>query len=432
MGRVTPIPEEWRMRPEERNRTTTKRSVASDWPTLDPDALYGLPGYIVETVEPHTEADPVAVLGNTLVAFGNAIGRGAFFKVSADTHHLNLNMILVGETSKGRKGMSWGHPGQLMRAVDSLWVEDRVQNGLSSGEGLIYAVRDRVVGENKDGEPVTVDPGVEDKRLLVMEGEFASVLKMMTREGNVLSPVVRQAWDGGKLNTLTKNSPLKATSAHISVIGHVTNGELLRHFTETEAGNGFGNRFLFVMVRRSKKLPFGGDWHKVDVAPLVKRLGEALEFGKGVGEVRWGEAAREPWVTVYGPLSEGKPGLFGSVVSRAEAQVVRLAAIYAVMDLSRTLEVPHLKAALALWQYAEDSARYIFGDATGDPVADRIMAALQDTEEGMTRNEIRDLFSRHKSAGEIGQALALLEKLGRIRSEPQSTRGRPVERWYAK
>lgn len=374
----------------------------------------------------------MAVLVNTVVAFGNALGRGAFFKVGADTHHLNLNAVLVGATSKGRKGMSWGYPQQLMHAVNSFWVEDRVQNGLSSGEGLIYAVRDRVVGENKDGEPITVDPGVDDKRLLVMEGEFASVLKMMTREGNVLSPVIRQAWDGGKLNTLTKNSPLRATDAHISVIGHVTKGELLRHFTETEAANGFGNRFLFIMVRRSKELPFGGNWHEVDVAPLVKRLRDALEFGKEGGEVRWGETARGPWAAVYGPLSEGKPGLFGSVVSRVEAQVVRLASIYAVMDLSPTIEMPHLKAALALWQYAEDSARHIFGDATGNPVADRIMVALEDDDAGMTRNEIRNLFSRHKSAEEIGQALVLLEKLGRIRRESQGTGGRPVERWYAK
>jgi len=72
------------------------------WPILADEALCGLPGAIVEAIEPHTEADPVAVLSSLLAAFGNAIGRGAFFRVGADLHHLKLNVALVGDTSKGR------------------------------------------------------------------------------------------------------------------------------------------------------------------------------------------------------------------------------------------------------------------------------------------------------------------------------------------
>ena len=68
------------------------------------------------------------------------------------------------------------------------------------------------------------------------------------------------------------------TDAHVSIVGHITKAELLRHLTETEAANGFANRFLWLMVRRSKKLPFGGEWYKVETASLVKRLDEALEF----------------------------------------------------------------------------------------------------------------------------------------------------------
>jgi hypothetical protein len=49
--------------------------------------------------------------------------------------------------------------------------------GLSSAEGLICEVRDEA-----------------DKRLMVMQGEFAAVLRIMSREGNNLSPVLRSAW----------------------------------------------------------------------------------------------------------------------------------------------------------------------------------------------------------------------------------------------
>lgn len=405
----------------------------SPWPVLADEALYGLPGEVVGAIYPHTEADRVALLGNLLAAFGSAIGRGAFFRVGADRHYLKLFIGLVGETSKGRKGTSWGYVRELMRAADGEWSEERVQNGLSSGEGLIYAVRDRVEGENKKGETVTLDSGVEDKRLLVLEPELAGVLKVMSREGNTLSPIVRQAWDDGTLQTLTKNNPMKSTNAHVSLMGHITSTELRRHLTETEAANGFANRFVLLLVRRSKELPFGGEWSKVDVSPLVRRLESALEFGRAPVEVVWAEDAREPWREVYGPLSEGKPGLFGAVVGRAEAQVMRLAAIYAVMDESHEIGRAHLLAALALWEYAEASARYIFGDATGDPVADQIAEALKAAGgDGMTRTDISGLFGRNKSADQIGQALGMLLSIGRARRETEETKGRPSERWFAK
>src|SRR5829696_5211712 len=238
-----------------------------------------------------------------------------------------------------------------MHAADERWIEERVLHGLSSGEGLIYAIRDRVEGQNKKGEPLVLDEGVEDKRLLVLEAELAGVLKVMSREGNTLSPIIRQAWDDGTLQTLTKNSPMKATETHVSMIGHITRAELLRYLTETEAANGFANRFIWLMVKRSKELPFGGEWNRVDAAPLLRRLSSALEFGSAPVLVTWGDSAREIWRKVYGPLSEGKLGLLGAVIGRAEAQVMRLAALYAVLDLSDDIEREHLMAALALWDY---------------------------------------------------------------------------------
>jgi hypothetical protein len=104
------------------------------WPELDDAALYGLPGEIVGAVEPHTEADPVALLGSLLCAFSNAIGRGAHFRVGSDTHHLNLFTALVGESSKSRKGMSWNIVENLMGAVDEGWATDRVASGLATGK----------------------------------------------------------------------------------------------------------------------------------------------------------------------------------------------------------------------------------------------------------------------------------------------------------
>jgi len=408
--------------------------VEHRWPTLEEEAYCGLPGEIVRAIEPHTEADPVAVLMNLLCAYGNAIGRGAHMRVEGDIHNLKLYTGLVGETSKGRKGTSWSRVRELMRSAEAEWSENRVLTGLSSGEGLIYHVRDRVEGENKNGETVILDPGVKDKRLLIVEPELARVLKVMCREGNTLSADIRQAWDGDRLQSLTKNNPMQATGAHVSIIGHITKAELLRHLTETETANGFANRFIWLMVRRSKELPFGGEWHKVDSAPLIKRLTSAIEFGKLPTEIGWTEDAREIWREVYGTLSEGKPGLFGAVVGHSEAQVLRLGALYATINESQSIEAEHLEAALAVWDYAEESACYIFGDATGDVVADQILEALRAAlPDGMSRTEISHLFRRHQSAQRIGQALTLLAKTGRAYCKRvKDTGGRPSERWFAK
>jgi hypothetical protein len=134
---------------------------------------------------------------------------------------------------------------------------------------------------------------------------------------------------------------------------------------------------------------------------------------------------------VYPDLSSGKPGLLGAVISRAEAQVMRLACLYAVMDKSNTITTKHLLAAIALWDYCEASARYIWGDATGDPVADRILGGVRHTDGGLSRTEISGLFLRHVSSSRIDLALVSLEALNLIQRIKQETGGRPVERWTA-
>ena len=414
--------------------------VTPAWPRLAPEALHGLVGEFVTAIEPHTEADPAAILIQFLVLFGNVIGRKAHFTVGADKHCLNLFAVVVGETSKGRKGQSFGQSKRLFQEIDQTWAETRIESGLSSGEGLIWAVRDpiekldrvRQAGQPLHYETVLADPGEKDKRLVVVEAEFASTLRVLARDGNILSAIIRTAWDSGSLSALTKNSPARATGAHVSIIGHVTRQELLRYLTSTEAGNGFGNRFLWVCVRRSKCLPEGGSPDVVALAALGQDLREAVEFGQAAGEMRRDQQAREVWEEVYKELSDGKPGLLGSMIARAEAQTMRLACIYALLDRSSTVGPKHLEAALALWDYCEASARYIFGHALGNPMADEILRALKAAPEGMSRTEIRDLFKRNRRSEEVGRALGLLAEQHLAESRMEETGGRPVERWFAK
>ena len=269
-------------------------------------------------------------------------------------------------------------------------------------------------------------------RPIIFESEFASPLRVMNRDGNTLSAVIRNAWDTGDLASLTKNSPAKATGAHISIIGHVTKHELLRELNRTETANGFANRFLWFCARRSKVLPEGGSLTDDALLPLVARLSQAVHAAQDVGQMHRDEDARALWRDVYPDLSEGKPGLLGAVTARAEAQVMRVACIYALLDESLVIGQPHLEAALEIWRYAEDSARFIFGEALGDPVADDILRALRTAgSAGMTRTEIRDLFGRNRRSQDVGRALSALADQGKARQEAEPTAGRTAERWYA-
>jgi hypothetical protein len=253
----------------------------------------------------------------------------------------------------------------------------------------------------------------------------------MDRDSNTLSPVLREAWDSGNLAVLTKTSPAHATDAHISVIAHITRDELRRYLTTTETGNGFANRFLFVYSRRSKLLADGGQLDDAVLGPLAERLKTTIVSAREVEELKRDSAARKLWHAVYPDLSEGKRGLLGAVIARAEAQVMRLASIYALLDSSSVICETHLRAALAVWYYCEASARHVFGESLGDPVADELLRVLRASPAGLDRTEIRDLFARNRSAQQIGHALGLLLEHGLARCESRATGGRPAERWYA-
>lgn len=418
-------------------QSTTERHTAPpaepSWPVLADEALHGLAGEVVAAIDPHTEADKVAVLAQFLTFFGCVVGREPHFLVEWTRHPAKLFMVLVGETSKARKGTSLS---SLMRIVEAADPSIRRLSGLSSGEGLIWQVRDPIYELKQDRktkavEQVLVDGGEEDKRLLIQEPEFAQALKLMAREGNILSPIIRQAFDDEILSPLTKHNRITATGSHIAIIGHITKAELLRHISETEMANGFCNRFIFLVVRRSKCLPNPKGLSLEQVEGLAKKLRKRIEQAHTTaarGPLTREEDAETSWAEVYPSLSDGTPGLTGAILGRGECHVMRLALTYALLDGATQIKTPHLKAAIALWDYAEASAQYIFGDATGDAVADRIVSALR-TQGAMSETDISGLFGGNKKASQIHQALHMLNRVGMIVSEVVKTDGRQKTVW---
>lgn len=402
-----------------------------EWPAPpDPAIYHGLAGEIVNVISPYSEADDVALLANLLAGFGNVIGRGPHFIAGADKHFTNLFAALIGDTAKGRKGMSWTWIRALLEIIDETWAREKTPAGLSSGEGLIWNVRDKIERKTKEDGWETVDEGIDDKRLLVIEAEFASALKAMSRQGNTLSPILRRAWETGDLQALTKNSPAKATGAHISIIGHITREELLQCLTDTDRASGFANRFIWLYVSRSKYLPDGAALPVQELNRLAARLNDTVQFARGTGEIKRDIQAAALWRQVYSALSEGKPGLFGAVIARSEAQVMRLACLYALFDTSVVVQREHIKAALALWEYSENSCRYIFGASTKNATEAEILDALEQGH--MTQNAIYELFDGNVRSEVYKAALTNLERQGQIRYEkkpPEGGKGRPAITW---
>jgi hypothetical protein len=400
---------------------------------MDAAAFHGIAGELVRMIAPDTESDPAALLLQVLVAFGVLVGRGPHYKVEGDEHHAVLYVVLVGATAKARKGTSWSRVRDVYAGIPGSMP---LVSGLSTGEGLIERIRDP--GErrkrDKDGkDTVETIPGVEDKRLLVIEPEFARVLRVAQRENNTLSATLRQLWDWGSASTLTRHDPISTTGGHVALVGHITVEELRAELTATDTANGFANRFLYIAVKRSQLLPFGGAaTDPAQINAFATRLAERAKTARTQSRVGMTQAARGAWIAVYPELSTGSRGLHGAVTARAEAQVCRLALIYALLDGSAEIEPPHLLAALAVWKYCDATTRQVWGSSLGDRIADEIMRALRQAgDTGLTRTEINNIFKRNVPGERIGAALDLLRRRRLAARETVSSTdsGRPPEVW---
>lgn len=364
-------------------------SYGSSKPLSLPDsALYGPAGEIIRRILPCTEADPAALYAQLLVGLGNLIGPSPYFVADGSKHRANLFAVICGRTAKARKGTSWAQVKNVLEAVDSIWLSMRVKSGIVSGEGITQ-----------------VFAGDEDKRLLLQEGEFAQVLQVMRREGNTVSVLLRQAWDGQRIAVMRSKNAVEVDGAHISLIGHITLPELRRLLASVEMSNGLANRCLWIHADRSKFLPEGGS--RPDTSRLIEQLSAAVQAAATRGEVRRDDEARTRWSEIYATLSEPPPGRMGEILSRAEAQVMRIALLLALLDAAPSIGKRHLEAALAFWRYCEASAAHIFAGTFANPMALKIWEALG--KGPLTMTQVHALFAKNASKAEIEAALTELD-----------------------
>lgn len=391
-------------------------------PELGEAARQGPLGEWLAHVDRYTEAHPAALLIQALAGFGCLYGTRSWMTVGATRHHPRFNPLVVGPTSRGGKGDSLAEVMGLLERVNPMWVRTQVTEGLSSGEGLISRLA--------DPDPAGPDADkVVDKRLMLTETEFARVLAQGRRDGNTVSAVIRQAWDGfGDLSVLTRHDPLRAARTHVVVVAHITPQEAKAKTSDVDAANGFLNRFLWVWSQRTKliALPPERDatWES-GAREVATQLAKACDVARG--EVSFHPEAKGLWASIYEQLdAEQADGVAGLLVARAAPHICRVALCYALAERCPAIHTRHVEAAAAVWAYSRATIDYIWADdliLSRD--AERLFKAIADRKDaGLSASHQSALFGRHKTADEMDQLRAELLAKGFIVAAREKTKGR--------
>ena len=167
-------------------------------PELSPEAYHGILQGICDEATRHSEASPVAIAANTISTFSAMIGRSAHQYIGDGICHARPFQLVIGNTAKARKGTAEEAPRRIFNEVERILEQDlgsyctrlkRHAGGLSTGEGLGWSIHDDVV--NDAGE--VIEKGTDDKRLYVVEAEFAGAMAVASRDKNTLSATLRTA-----------------------------------------------------------------------------------------------------------------------------------------------------------------------------------------------------------------------------------------------
>ena len=381
--------------------------VEQPGPSWDDDIMYGIAGEIIRKASEYCEAHPAGMYLDLLVAFGNIVGRGPYFNINSTRHYTNEFMARVGLTAESRKGTGRDVIDELLRMVDADWYRGRIMSGFGSSEAIINELRDPMEQRVRDRKSATgfqliVAPGVADKRLCIREGELASVFQLAGKKESRADIVLRDGWDGQPLRNLVKGKSRDGLSnsavcmePHLSISGDTTRAELVAKMPSGAADNGFGNRFLYCYVYRTKKCPNGGP--QLNWSDVVLKLYERIQWAKELTYVPLTKSASKLWARMYVALDEPGnklPGLAGAMTARSAAHIRRLALIYALLDEYDVVENRHLHAAKRMWDYCQESAKFIFTGTTADQ--DRIIDFVRRNREVTVTQIVQELFQKHK------------------------------------
>ena len=254
------------------------------------------------------------------------------------------------------------------------------------------------------------------------------------RDSEPLLCYVRQFYDGiDEVVTSLAKDPTKVTGAHIQIVGHCSPEELNLHLTDNDKTNGTANRFLFIWGVCGPLLKLPSQLYKLLAGMLandVEELKGTIRFASEVDEVARGPEAQACWDVLYPRLRRTPPGRLGVFFRRAPTFVARIAALFALGDRKREVELVHLDAAVAIWEHSARTLRYLF-KADRDPDSEKLVEALEAAPNGLTKSQIFDLWSNKRSSEWLKEFLNKhLTDRTIVKKKDKPKAGRPAERFF--
>ncbi len=400
----------------ERSKTPPDRRRPPVGPVLEDAALTGALGDYVREAADYTEADPAALLATALVCVGAAAGNGCYMMAGNRPQHANLFALIVAESPKANRGLSWAVTRNLLDAIDPGLARNRVLTGLGNGRSLLDALvsppRRPDVGSPLTGRSKTPAP---DHRLVVFEPGVTRALGVAARPSSPMTWVLRNAWDGQPIEIVGRQRRLVVEVHHVGLVAHATIEQLRARLSLTAATASLVNRFLFIVARRQRHIPDEGNVPDEVTRRHGNALARSLARVQGMGRIERTPEAYLLWRDAYEDLADDDPdGLLGIALARSTRHALRVSLVYAIADGSAVVDVPHVAAALALWRYARASASEVL-DTPGDDIAGRLLQAVRAAgPTGLTFTEQAGLFGRNIAADRISRGRQQLEAAGLI------------------
>ncbi len=376
------------------------------------EILIGPIGEWLSLVTPETETSQAALGIGVLTGLGAWLGKQISLTVGRIEHRTNLLGVIVGPSSYSRKGTAGSEARRLIRTIDVDFASDNYASGFGSGESIIDRLRD----EETDNEG-NVIRGSFDQRIMVDEGEYARVLRASSRQGSILSDILRLAYDGSsKLEHRTvRGGTVVSTNHHVSMFGAITPEELIETFTMLSAVNGAGNRILWAWSNEHKTLPDGGQ--DIDTLSVAQAIRHSQTGGRILNYERT-EAAVEWWRAHYPALRnlEHIPDRIRPIVNRSSDHVQRIALTYAATEPGVTqIDVRHLEAGMAWVNHSIETVHATMGNLVSSEAAGKILVSLRSHPgQASSLTELHAVLSRHYTATQVRSALYDLEHNGLV------------------
>jgi hypothetical protein len=235
--------------------------------------------------------------------------------------------------------------------------------------------------------------------------------------------ILRNGWDGNPLQNRVKgktgdvNNSAACQEPHVSISGDTTRDELLVCLPSGAEKNGFGNRFWYVYVSRVKYCPNGGP--QLDWTQEVVLIQDAIGFSKQLKYVPLTKRAHKVWNRMYLEMEEDTakwPKMIQNMCGRGPAHVRRLALILALLDKQDAIDTVHLHAAKRIWDYAVNSARFIFEGVTREQ--QQILDWMErHSDVTVTVRDLTDVvFHRHQKVEWVKGQMDGLVKVGKLKT----------------